>query len=62
MRSVLLDIELILYVHVAYFGGKTEEPKQSRGGSEISRVGFAFFLFFHVFIDATYPVLDIHDW
>jgi len=43
-------MKLIVYVCVAYFGGKTEETKQSSGGSDISRVGFVFYL------DATYPM------
>ena len=30
--------------HVAYFGGNTEETKQSNGGSEISKVGFCLLL------------------
>ncbi len=39
-----MDCELIPYAHVAYFGGKTEETKQSSAGSDIGRVGFAFLL------------------
>ena len=47
----ILNLELILCVHVAYFGGKTEETKQRSGGSDIDRVGFAFL---HVLLDATW--------
>lgn len=48
-------IELMIYACVAYFGGKTEETKQSCGGGDISRVSR---LFNYFVLDVTYPMQD----
>ena len=50
-------IELMMYACVAYFGGKTEETKQSCGGSDISKVGYVFNYFV---LDVTYRRLTTY--